>query len=197
MLLPIDANLKECHNAALERAKVVSLDRETAKTKIDGVWWREIAEFIAPPSDELDHHWRWRDLISIQQNQPGVRAACVQTMDAEVQAAILLRITGDSALEENAGAVFIDRLATAPRNRANLVRNPRFRGAGTALINYSIVLSHSLGYAGRVNLYVAGSEAFYRSLGFVPTSVVHEDGTLFELPTAAATQWIVQRGLTK
>jgi hypothetical protein len=75
-------------------------------------------------------------------------------------------VDAKSALVEGEGAVFIDRLATAPWNRPNLTNSPVFRGGGTGLIIYAIALSYSLAFRGRVNLSAVANDGFYSQLGF-------------------------------
>ena len=52
------------------------------------------------------------------------------TDDGNIQGAALYYLNGMSYLEPDAGSVFADRLATAPRNRDWLVAEPACRGVG-------------------------------------------------------------------
>lgn len=108
---------------------------------------------------------------------------------------MLFRVDALSALSEGHQAVFIDRLAAAPRNRAALVESPVFRGGGTGLLIHAVAQSYSLGFGGRVNLFPIANEPFYTERGFRPTNTVAGDDVLFELPTEAAIELLVARGL--
>jgi GNAT superfamily N-acetyltransferase len=95
------------------------------------------------------------------------------------------------------GAVYADRLATAPRNRPWLVGSPRYRGVGTVLLLAAVRQSYLLGLGGRVGLASLPSErtrGFYSRRGF---QVIFErkDGMIeFELPTALAVAWLEEEG---
>jgi hypothetical protein len=176
-------------------ASVKTLDRETAKNLIDAQWWTPSVAVIRDPKQEPDRHWDWRAIVSKHQNNPDFGAKCVVSQDRLVQAAVLFRVDALSALEKGEHAVFVDRLATAPRNRDGLAKNPVFRGGGTGLLVYVIALSYSLGFSGRVNLIAVANEEFYTEKGFQPTSITKDDDTLLELPATVAVQLLKDRGL--
>jgi hypothetical protein len=56
-------------------------------------------------------------------------------------------------------------------------------------------MSYSLGLSGRVNLFPIAHEDFYRKLGFVETTIVVDDETLYELPEGEARAMLKRRGL--
>lgn len=61
--------------------------------------------------------------------------------------------------------VYIQALATAPWNRAKIVKPPIYRGVGTILINFAILRSEELGYKGRIGFHsLPGALPFYRRL---------------------------------
>jgi hypothetical protein len=149
MEVPNQLRLTRCASLEIEIASIVALSREDAKYRIDAVWWKELANPIRDPMDEPDRDWEWREIVSAHQNKPFFRAVSVRTNDRACQAAMLYRVDAKSALHEGQGAVFIDRLATAPMNREGLTENPRYRGSGTGLLTYAVALSYSLGFSGR------------------------------------------------
>ena len=110
---------------------------------------------------------------------------------------MLYRIDAKSQIEEGEGAVYVDRLAAAPRNRPWLAEPPKYRGAGTVLLLAAVRHSYSLGLGGRVWLTSLPSErtrAFYAKRGFLPIFEA-EDGMIdFELPSAKAETWLTSEG---
>ena len=193
--LPKLIELTHCSSGATEQATIESLDREMAKVKIDGNWWRPLTDATSKLMDEPDSEWRWRDLISRAQNKPFFLARCAKSANGEIQAAVLLRVDAKSALMEGEGAVFIDRLATAPWNRPNLTKNPVFRGAGTGLITYAIALSYSLRLDGRVNLTAVANQSFYLRLGFQSIRYDQYGDAILEISAEQAHAHLVERGL--
>lgn len=60
--------------------------------------------------------------------------------------------------------VYVEYLATAPWNRKEIQRLPRYKGVGTNLLRYARVRSVELGYRGRVGLHsLPGSVKFYEN----------------------------------
>ena len=195
MDLPALVELTRCASGAKERARIETLTRETAKGQIDGRWWNGLSATLEDLQKEPDRHWEWRVLVSKIQNKPLYRSKCVRTEDDFVQAAILFRVDARSVLETGKRAVFVDRLATAPQNRDNLVPAPIFRGAGTGLLLYAVAQSYFLGFEGRVNLFPVANEDFYVQRGFQPTDESVGEDVLFELPAASAIGLLKARGL--
>lgn len=195
MTIPDQVRLKRCLTGQEDVARVSTLSREDAKVLVDAAWWSDLEPLIRDVADEPDRHWNWRQLVSVYQNKPYFRAVCVKTADGAVQAAMLFRVNALSAIEAGRGVVFVDRLATAPRNRDKLVKNPMFRGAGGGLLTYAAAVSYSLGFSGRLNLFPIANEQFYLDRGFVRTGVTQDGETLFELPAAVALSLLQSRGL--
>jgi hypothetical protein len=195
MDLPNIVMLTRCDTGGKEPASIETLDRETAKTRIDRDWWENLPPTLQDLEDEPDHHWEWRMIVSRSQNKPYFRSKCVKTDDGNIQAAILFRVDALSAIEAGNRAVFVDRLATAPQNRDKLVNAPVFRGGGTGLLLYAVAQSYFLGFEGRVNLFPVANQDFYTRLGFQPTNVTTGEDVLFELPAASAIGLLAAKGL--
>ena len=102
--------------------------------------------------DEDDHHWVWRKLVGEHRNHLAWHFAACQTPDGEIQGAIGYRIDFRSILVPEAGSVYVDRIAVAPRNRSWLVKSPLYGGVGEGLLLRSVCHSYILGLGGRVNL---------------------------------------------
>jgi hypothetical protein len=195
MDVPVIVELTRCDSGAKEQARIETIAREAAKSQIDGAWWNDLPATLRTPVDEPDRHWEWRVIVSKFQNKPYYRAKCVVSNDNLIQAAMLFRVDALSALATGQRAVFVDRLATAPRNRDKLVRAPVFRGGGTGLLVYAVAQSYSPGFKGRVNLFPVANVHFYTGLGFQPTNVTQGDDVLFELPAASAIALLKTKGL--
>jgi hypothetical protein len=195
MDLPTQVRITRCATASVEIGRIETLSREVAKRQIDAVWWRDFSETVSDPSDQPDRDWEWRAIVSRYQNRPNFRAVCVMSGDSAIQAAMLFRVDAYSALESGQRAVFVERLASAPRNRQGLVANPLFRGGGTGLLVYAIVVSYSLGLSGRVNLIPVANEDFYLNFGFVATPVTQDQDVVFELSASTALATLKERGL--
>lgn len=195
MNLPSSVELTRCRSERRERATIESLHREAAKQEIDLAWWNDLKNLLREPDEEPDSHWKWRDIVSAHQNKPYFQAKCLRSANGDIEAAVLLRVDALSALDDGDHAVFVDRLAAAPRNRDKLVKLPVFRGGGSGLLTYAIALSYSLGFSGRVNLFPVANENFYIKKGFVPTSVTDGLDTLHELPASEALSLLRTRGL--
>ena len=131
-------------------ASIVVLTRELAASKIDGLWWLLKGELRGQPRDEDDHHWVWRKLVGEHRNQLAWHFVACQTPDAEIQGAVGYRIDFRSILVPEAGSVYVDRIAVAPRNRSWLVSNPLYGGVGEGLLLHSVCRSYILGLGGRV-----------------------------------------------
>lgn len=193
--LPETVSLRDLRTNASVTARLLSLDRETAKLFIDQRWWEVEGVSARRLRDEVDYEWKRKVLISKYQNIPFVKCKAVILRDKSVQAAMIYRVDGKSVLEPGKRAVLIDRLATAPENRDGLSDNPRYRGAGSGLLTFALCQSYVLGFEGRVNLFAAGDELFYGNRGFVRTETVYEEMTLFELPSAVAIDHLVKIGI--
>jgi GNAT superfamily N-acetyltransferase len=195
-VLPDDIKIFNPQKKCLVWAKLVRLTRELAAKQIDGTWWK-ISVSKTVRLAEGDHHWEWRKLVGLHRNDLVWEALAVQRANGAIEGAVLYRIDAVSQLERGRGAVFIDRLATAPRNRPWLADPPKYRGIGAALLLAAVRHSYSLGLGGRVWLTSLPSERtreFYHKRDF---QVIFEDenGMIdYELPAAAAQRWLKSEG---
>lgn len=191
--------LFDCHTETNVVATVTTLSREAAKFLccdwIQPNWWTQ-PEFLTPAEDEPDFDWDWVALLSRNLHKPRRRAVCVTTSDGQIQGALLYRIGVNSALETGKLAVFVDRIATSPANREDLVSSPRFRGVGDALLRYAVAESWFYTFGGRVNLFPVANVQFYLKRGFQPTLVTDPltNDTLYELSAADAESWLREIG---
>ena len=195
MDVPSRLTLFDCSANRNVIAHLSPLTREAAKNGVSP-WWDGLSGLLGDPEDEPDSEWDWVYLISVGvQNKPLRRGVSVTTSNGVIQGAMLYRLNAKSVLEPEKGAVFVDRIATAPHNRGELVANPRYRGVGEGLLAYAIAESIAYGLDGRVILFPIAANDFYVKRGFVPTEEKTEDGDiLHELPAAEAKRLLQERG---
>lgn len=187
--LPASVALSRCETGESVLARIVDLPAKLAKTRMGAAWWRGLGVSKSRREREEDHHWNRAKLIGLSRNDLFVESVAVQTVDENVQGAMIYRLNGRSVLLPGAPAVVIDRLATAPRNRGWVVSDPMYRGAGTALTRWAAYHSYHLGFDSRPVLAAIpcpGTVAFYESLGFRATDAVEEDMVIYELEPAPA-----------
>ncbi len=187
--------LYECQTGTNVKAAVEPMNRESAKWLcsdwVEPNWWT-ISDFLSPPDEQPDFHWDWVALLSRDQNKPGRRAVCLRTEDGIIQGAMVYRIGVNSALNAEKKAVFVDRIATAPSNREELVAMPGFRGVGEALLRYAVAESWFYTLGGRVNLFPVANVGFYVNRNFQRTSVTDSETNdiLYELSAEDAESWL-------
>jgi len=145
--LPEVCTIFDCMKNRITEAALVRLDRKLAKTKIDGCWWNISASKKIRES-EGDHHWEWRRELGKYKNNLAWEALAVCSDSGEVEGAILYRIDAKSQIDDGKGAIYVDRIATAPRNRPWLV-SPEYRGIGSILLLAAVRQSYYLGLGGR------------------------------------------------
>ena len=196
IVLPDDVTLFSVQRNAQVQAKLVRLTRDLAAKQIDGAWWSlEVSKTIREKED--DHHWLWRKVVGEHQNHRSWEAVAVQSANGEVEGAITYRIDAKSQLNNGTGAVYVDRIAAAPRNRPWLVSPPSYRGVGTVLLLAAVRHSYSLGLGGQVWLSSLPSERtrqFYANKRF--EVIFNDDNGMLdlELPTASAVAWLEAEG---
>lgn len=192
MLLPTKVRLTRCDSKEPEIADIECLNhqRSVANIEIDKAWWTDLHKFglKRDPNGEPDRDWDWRGICSRASNRRDCEVRGIRTKDGHIQAATSYFIEKRSALVPDKKTIYIDRIATAPWNRAWLVNDPQYNRCGLALIRYVVAHSRMLGLEGRVNLTAVAHVDFYLSLGFVETQERNGDGSIYELSTEAARQ---------
>jgi GNAT superfamily N-acetyltransferase len=195
-VLPDNIAILNVQRNSLVRAKLVPLTRELAATEIDGAWWK-IPVSKKLRESEGDHHWVWRKLVGLYRNRLAWDIVAVQSASGAVEGAMLYRIDARSQIQTGEGAVYVDRLATAPRNRPWLGDPPKYRGIGKVLLLAAVRHSYLLGLGGRVwltSLPTEKTRRFYENRGF-QVIFENEDGTIdYELPAEVSRQWLKSEG---
>lgn len=194
--LPDKVELTRAADDAPISANLVTLSRSLAHAQIDSKWWELPGVSRDERRAENDYHWRWAKRLGELKNDRWHEAAAVQTDDGDIQGAILYWINGVSYVDKDKGAVSVEAIATAPRNRAWLVDSPVYRGVGERLLLRAVAHSYLLGFAGRVNLVAfddAKTVSFYLNRRF--EAVGYEDELpRLELSPEAAANWVREKG---
>lgn len=193
--LPVPLQLTDCRTGSAVNAQLVELNARLAKAKVDGAWWRNLGVSSLHRREEGDHSWNWAARIGMFRNLLAVESVGIQTSDGEIQGAMIYRIDGASIIDTGKGAVYIDRLATAPRNREGLVEEPAYRGAGSGLLRWAAYHSYKLGLDGRLvlaSLPDPNTTAFYERLGFKTTPADEDDMVVYELEPHEAQAFIAE-----
>jgi hypothetical protein len=179
-------------------AQIVELTAALAERQIHRGWWMDdnlLEQFDPPP---IDRHWNWNEMGIEYDGRPLVaEKVAIVTGDQAVQGAMMISAEPvPSVLSSAAGALFVELLFTAPRNRPPLRRdgNAFFLGVGTELLTWGAWLSREKGYEGRLLLdgspeYVGWYEK--RGLQKLDTKPIVFEGVAYtpmELPARAAQQ---------
>jgi GNAT superfamily N-acetyltransferase len=194
--LPAEVHILNVAKNVRVKAQLIRLTRDLAAKGIDGTWWNlPVSKSVR--EEEGDNHWLWRKIVGSNHAKLTWQALAVQSTSSAIEGAITYRIDAKSQLQPGEGAVYVDRIAAAPRNRPWIVKTPKYQGIGSVLLLAAVRHSYLLGLGGRVWLTSLPSERtrkFYRDRGF---EVIFEeaDGMIgFELPSAAAEEWLKKRG---
>lgn len=198
--LPCPVELREVASGRTISATLVRLTRQLAKLGIDSKWWELPDVSKSRRAEEIDNSWQWAKKVGELSTDRWHEMTAVQTADDRVQGAIYYRLDTRSFIDRELGAVYVEAIATAPRNRQNLVETPEYRGVGCALLLRAVIHSYELGFGGRVNLQASDDPdriAFYENRGF---QVVGDEGTgenrlvMMELTPEAAAVWLAKEG---
>ena len=192
------AKIRRLTDDTVENAAFVELTKEVARTDIDNLWWNA-ANLTVDTTNEGDRHWKW-ERIAREYSKDALHACvAIRSEQGYIEGAMAYDFTAKSVLEPALGSVYIDRLATAPRNRAPLISDPAYKGVGSALIYLAVLESYLSGLDGRIVLQSLPTQAtidFYQNKGFVKTDMSQLTTGLidYELPKAAALVWLKKEG---
>ena len=196
VLLPNEIDLVRAGDNHIDQAQLIRLTRAVAKTKIDAMWWQDLGASTEMRKKENDNSWQWAKRLGELRNNRWHESLAVETHDGNIQGAILYWLNTRSFAENDKGAVYIEALASAPRNRPWLVPSPLYRGVGEGLLLRATLHSYVVGLEGRVNLLSFRDQrtaSFYKNRGF---EIVGEEEGLdqMELSPAKAFQWLKDEG---
>jgi hypothetical protein len=124
--------------------------------------------------------------------------AVVVECDGEIQGAMAVLRTPQSARLGSGHVVYVDYLEAAPWNLKAFATEPRFLGVGTVLIADAIRLSLQMQLGGAIGLHsLPQAERFYAErckMTRVAVDSHYFDLAYFELASRDATQWLAAIG---
>lgn len=117
-----------------------------------------------PGGQPEDQHWDWKVKAEAWRPVLGYHSFAL-TCGGGLQGLMWVCDFKSARLPAQFGkpVVYVEFLASAPWNRAEIQTPPRYRGVGTVMIAAAIELSRELGYRGRIGLHsLPRAERFYR-----------------------------------
>lgn len=143
--------------------------------------------------NEDDYDWNWPKMAKKLSRRVEYECVALQTEhDGKIQGAAIYHTEGNSYLDPSKRAIYVHRLAAAPRNRRKMLDphglKPIYGGTGTALLQVAIALSQELGLEGRVNAHpIPNAIEFYEKKKFQKTDSRNEEGdVLYEIDVRQA-----------
>jgi len=113
-------------------------------------------------------HWDWNKKYELVEQAPLVYRVFGIVVDEEMQGLMLVSTAGKNCRETSQNGkplVYIEYLATAPWNSADIVAEPRFSGVGKIFIRAAIELSLEEEFGGRIGLHsLPQAETWYRDV---------------------------------
>lgn len=142
-------------------ADVVSLDpaRHLAVAKA----WQPILAL----HKQDDAGWDWGELLREAAESEALQVGRYENYALEcagdLQALMQIELVAHQSRVDGGRIVYVEYLATAPSNRDDIQKPPRFRGCGSAMLAMALARSRDFGYPVRVGLHSKpGAEGFYR-----------------------------------
>ena len=174
-------------------AQLIELTPFLALSRIDALWWRHPDVVIS--TREGDAHWKWQTIAQDYSGDP--LRVCIVPLSQEdyLEGAMAYQFDAQSRLEPGRNCVYIDRLATSPRNRKWISSQPCYVGVGGDLLLHAVRESYLTGSGGRVflqSLPNLQTRSFYEGKGFIRTNGSQSLSGLidYELPIGAAQRWL-------
>lgn len=131
-------------------------------------------------SEQTDEYWNWQSKTRRAVMLPGGELYAIECegMTQGLMTIDILKKRCQIQSQFRKRLVYIKALATAPWNRATISNPPRYKGVGSAFVNFAIARSHELDYKGRVGLHsLEEALGFYRRLrvGFLECGLDPEE----------------------
>ena len=122
--------------------------------------WAEAAAL-----DAQDSHWEWKEKAIEAENTLGEEAYALEAA-GQTQGLMLISVQfGRLPTQRGRELVYVELVSTAPWNRSKLVKDPRYKGVGIALLGTAITKSVELGFSGRIGLHsLQQSESWYQGI---------------------------------
>lgn len=143
-----------------------------------------------PDDTPRDRHWDWRHKVDMLRPYLGYHTFAI-VCRGELQGLMLASDIQSARLEAQFGrpVVYVEFVATAPWNRIELQKMPRFMGVGSVFIAAAIQLSLDCRFRGRIGLHaLPQSEDFYRKCGMseLGPDSAHDGLVYFEMTVEQA-----------
>jgi hypothetical protein len=145
-----------------------------------------------------DHHWNWRWKANYWRPLLGYHSFAI-VCEKSLQGLMLASDFRSARLQDRFGKsiVYVEFVATAPWNRPEVQKPPKYRGVGTAMVAAAIELSCDLKYRGRIGLHsLPAAVQFYRDkcgLTELGSDAEHEDLVYFEMTENQAKRFRQER----
>jgi len=164
--------LLEVASDELVDAELHDAIEETHLADWEALWKPSLEEAIrrlhkaGVPRDKWpqSRHWDWRDKLS--EIEKLLAKQCFSVVcQGETQGLMAVDLTKSARVGEQRGKpiVYVDYLETAPWNRPELYKPPRFRGVGSILVRTAIECSQQEEFKGRIGLHsLPQADQFYR-----------------------------------
>ncbi|MBC5793856.1 GNAT family N-acetyltransferase [Sphaerospermopsis sp. LEGE 00249] len=165
--------MQQTLNRGIDNSPVNANIVELSKKHIDDYekLWREQLRVVQAE----DKFWDWLfklGYISKQDNEEGYALECEDCTQGLMM--IETQLHG-SRLAMGQKLVYIQYITSAPWNRKEIQRPPRYKGVGTALLRYARLRSVELGYGGRIGLHsLQTAERFYENQNMLNLGVDEE-----------------------
>lgn len=141
-----------------------------------------------------DAHWDWKKKAKRWQKFLAFSSFSL-ICDGDLQGLLLINDSKFSKMMYQFGKplVYIEFVATAPWNRAELQKPPRYRGTGSIFIMAAIEASRHLGYKGRIGLHsLKQADDFYEhkcGMTKIGKDPDHQNLTYFEMTETQADEF--------
>lgn len=180
-------------------AKIVRLNADDARERIDKTWWNLPNVNPQDIYNEGDFHWDWEELVKVYGNQVLHECVAILSQEDYLEGAMIYHFNAKSKLQSGKGSVYVERVSSAPHNRNWLTNQPFYKGIGTMLLYWAVRESYNAGLRGRVSLEslpTPSTVKFYNNKGFVRTDLTQPTNGLvdYELPESAALAWLKAEG---
>lgn len=141
-----------------------------------------------------DSHWDWRRKSQAVQGILGYHSFSL-ICQGELQGLMMVNDMMSARLATQFGKpmIYVEFLATAPWNRAEISQSPRYRGVGKVFMLAAVEASREVGFKGRLGLHsLPNAEPFYEArcgMARLGQDSSHQNLTYFEMTETQADQF--------
>ncbi len=184
-------------------ARVAILTPSMARRLIDKRWWAGLPVAPARAAAEEDQCWLWEREVSQIAEHPAfscyVAVTGCDNKSIQAQGAMICNLQAESMREPGRPALYLQWLASNPRNRHRLLGEVAVFGrVGTGLISVALLKSYLEGFGGRVLLRpLPNSVGFYEGQKFVKVLDTKRDRIYYEMSGETACRRLRDEGLIR